>query len=67
MLEINHSSGAGQPVPFNVTAPVETLTTIASSGSKTLTISMADFVANPGTYVKAFEAITERPIRLQFV
>ena len=40
---------------------------VASPDGNTLTIAMADFVANPASYTKALEAITRRPIHLQFV
>ena len=38
-----------------------------SPDGNTLTISMAEFVANPAPYATALASITRRPIQLQFV
>ncbi len=40
---------------------------MTSPDGNTLTISMAEFVANPAPYATALAAITRRPIQLQFV
>jgi hypothetical protein len=40
---------------------------MTSPDGNTLTISMAEFVANPTPYATALASITRRPIQLQFV
>jgi len=40
---------------------------MASPDGTTLTISMAEFVANPETFATALASITRRPVQLQFV
>jgi len=40
---------------------------MTSPDGTTLTISMAEFVANPAPYATALAGITRRPIQLQFV
>ena len=48
-------------------APSSAVHIMASPDGNTLTISMAEFVANPAPYATALAAITRRPIQLQFV
>jgi hypothetical protein len=48
-------------------APSTAVHIMTSSDGNTLTIAMADFVANPAPYATALAGITRRPIQLQFV
>jgi len=60
--------GAVDPTSaFDASSSLDALNIMASADGNTLTIAMADFVANPATYTKALEAIPRRPIHLQFV
>ena len=56
-----------QASTFDAPLSVDAVKIVASPDGNTLTISMADFVANPASYTKALEAIPRRPIHLQFV
>jgi hypothetical protein len=54
--------------PDAVAADAANAVHIATSpDGNTLTISMAEFVANPAPYATALASITRRPIQLQFV
>jgi len=48
-------------------APSSGVHIMTSPDGNTLTISMAEFVANPAPYATALASITRRPIQLQFV
>jgi len=60
--------GAVDPAStFDAPLSVDGVKIMASPDGNTLTIAMADFVANPASYTQALEAIPRRPIHLQFV
>jgi hypothetical protein len=56
-----------QASAFDAPTSVDGVKIVASSDGNTLTIAIADFVANPASYTRALEAIPRRPIHLQFV
>jgi hypothetical protein len=53
--------------PSSTQAASKSAHIMASPDGTTLTISMAEFVANPETFATALASITRRPIQLQFV
>ena len=67
MTQTIQISAVDQALALNAPASVDEVKIVASSDGNTLTIAMADFVANPASYTRALEAIPRRPIHLQFV
>ena len=67
MTQTIQISAVDQALALNAPASVDAVKIVASADGNTLTIAMADFVANPASYTRALEAIPRRPIHLQFV